>query len=92
VKRTNKQKDKATAQADELREHYDFDYTQAKPNRFAQRLNQAAIVVTLDPDVAAVFQTSESVNDALRVFITALGNLSQTPSIPEKVKSHTTAT
>ena len=89
--KTLEQKDKADAQADELREHYDFDYTQAKPNRFAQQLNQAVIVVVLDPDVAAIFQTSESVNDALRVFITALGNLAETPSVLEKAKGHTTA-
>lgn len=54
----------------DLREHYDFDYAKAKPNRFAERMSREAIVVVLDPDVATVFKTSEAVNEALRVLIT----------------------
>lgn len=79
-----KREDEMTTNAqDELREHYDFDYSKAKPNRFAERLNKEAIMVVLDPDVAAVFRSSESVNEALRVFITALGNLAERPDLLE---------
>jgi hypothetical protein len=83
------QNDEVMQGADELREHYDFDYSKAKPNRFAQRFSEESIAVVLDPDVAAVFTTSETVNQALRVLITALGNLAGTPDLLERVKDGT---
>ncbi len=79
--------DEVAPEADELREHYSFDYSKAKPNRFADRFSQEATVVVLDPDVAAVFTTSEAANQALRGLITALGSLAETPDLLEKVKS-----
>lgn len=63
------QRDKPAKKNDELSDHYDFDYTKAKPNRFAQKLNQEAIIVVLEPDVAAAFPTAESINEALRLVI-----------------------
>ena len=71
--------DKAVQEADELRTHYSFDYSKAKPNRFADRFDEEAIVVVLDPDVAAVFTTSKAANQALRGLITAPGSLAETP-------------
>ncbi|OAD20171.1 hypothetical protein THIOM_004154 [Candidatus Thiomargarita nelsonii] len=53
----------------EMLPEYEFDYTNAKPNRFAQ---DALITVTLEPDVAQVFSTSEAVNKALRAILTAI--------------------
>jgi hypothetical protein len=86
--RTMKTKnDDAVREADELRAHYKFDYRKANPNRLAGRFSEEAIVVVLDPDVAAVFTTSEEANQALRVLIDALGNLAETPDLLEKVKS-----
>ncbi len=79
--------DKTTQQADDLREHYNFDYGEAKPNRFAHRFSKESITVVLDPDVAAVFTTSEAANQALRVLITALGNMEGMPDLVEKVKN-----
>jgi hypothetical protein len=73
-----------------LRSHYEFDYSKAKPNRFASRLSEESIAVVLDPDVAAVFKTSEEANQALRVLIDALGNLAEAPDLLEKVKASTT--
>lgn len=52
---------------DEMLDEYDFDYSQAKPNRFAKRIQ-----VSLDADVARVFTTSEEVNQALRAILQAL--------------------
>jgi hypothetical protein len=75
MKTTKKQADDAKGEQNELREHYDFDYGKAKPNRFAERLSKETTLVVLDPDVATVFRTSEAVNDALRVLITAAGNM-----------------
>ena len=51
----------------ELREHYDFDYSKAKPNRFADQLSNEAIMVVLEPEVAAAFPSAEAVNEALRL-------------------------
>jgi len=48
---------------------YQFDYTKAKPNRFAERLKAGVRAVVLDPDVARVFPTTESVNAVLRALI-----------------------
>jgi len=57
---------------DKMRREYRFDYTKAKPNRFAAQMGAGTIAVVLDPDVAAVFQSSESVNALLRSVISAL--------------------
>lgn len=54
---------------DDLRPHYDFDYSKSKPNRFAERYNKTVRRVGLAPDVAEVFPTEESVNEALRAYI-----------------------
>ena len=70
------QEDKAKkTEAAELREHYDFDYSKAKPNRFATRLTQEQLMVVIDPDMAVIFPTSEAVNEALRVLATVAQNL-----------------
>ena len=55
-----------------MREEYRFDYSKAKPNRFAARMSAGAIAVVLDPDVAAVFQSADAVNSLLRSVISAL--------------------
>jgi len=54
---------------DEMRAEYHFDYSQARPNRFAGRDKEERLVVVLDPDIAQVFTTPESVNNALRALI-----------------------
>jgi len=57
---------------DELRDEYRFDYSKAKPNRFASRVEQSRLVVALDPDVPEVFTTPDAVNKALRALIEAM--------------------
>jgi len=49
---------------DEIEPEYDFDYTKAKPNRFAGRIAKDRVVVLLDPEVSKVFTDSKSVNAA----------------------------
>ena len=56
---------RAAKSADELRPNY----RKAKPNRFAQSYEPGSRVVLLEPDVAAVFATPESVNAVLRALI-----------------------
>jgi hypothetical protein len=55
--------------SDELRDEYDFDYSKAKPNRFAARLKPSVRSVVLDPDLAVAFPTAEAVNAALREYL-----------------------
>jgi hypothetical protein len=54
--------------ADEILPEYDV--RDARPNpyarRYAESIAEHAVLVTLDPDVAAVFPDSEAVNAALR--------------------------
>lgn len=59
-------------QTKDMQAEYDFDYSKAKPNRFAGRIAKDRMVVLLDPEVSKVFTDSESVNAALRALITAL--------------------
>ena len=55
-----------------LRPEYRFDYTKARPNRFAGRGVSKSVVVLLDPDVAKVFKSAESVNSVLRAILAAV--------------------
>ena len=61
--------DATSSARDELLPEYRFDYRKARPNRFADRVDQKRLVITLDPDVCKVFTTSESVNSVLRALI-----------------------
>lgn len=54
---------------DELRDEYTFDYSTAKPNRFAAALKKGGRLVVLDPEVAAAFGGSGAVNAALRALL-----------------------
>ncbi len=49
---------------DDLLPEYKFDYSKARPNRFAGRVRKEDVTVALDPDVSEVFTTSESANTA----------------------------
>ena len=57
---------------DTMRKEYRFDYRRAKPNRFAEKMSEGVVVVVLEPDVAAVFKSSQAVNAILRSVIAAL--------------------
>ncbi|HME73851.1 MAG TPA: hypothetical protein VKM54_28905 [Myxococcota bacterium] len=57
-------KTKRTAEAGEMRPEYDF--SGAVRGKYAARIGRKATVVILEPDVAKVFPSSESVNSALR--------------------------
>src|ERR1044071_6914891 len=57
---------------DDAQPEYRFDYSKSKPNRFAERASRSRAVVVLDPDIAEVFTTPESVNEVLRALITTM--------------------
>jgi hypothetical protein len=68
MKKTPESKSRAVP-VHNLRTEYRFDYSKARPNRFAAKFSGEHSVVVLDPDVARVFKTPESVNRVLRALI-----------------------
>ena len=63
-------KAKVSRLADDMPAHIEFDYSKAKPNRFANRKKEQ-MVVALDSDITRVFRTPEEVTNALRALIKA---------------------
>ena len=72
---TSRTKRRSSSSADrrevDVRPEYRFDYSQAKPNRFASRMTRPVVAVVLEPDIAAVFDSSAKVNAQLRSAISA---------------------
>jgi hypothetical protein len=60
------------AAAADMRAEYEIDYREAKLNRFASQMTGDVVTVVLEPDVAKVFDSSESVNRLLRSIISAI--------------------
>jgi hypothetical protein len=54
-----------------MRPEYRFDYRSSRPNRFASLMKGGTVAIVLDPDVASIFRSSESVNSLLRSVINA---------------------
>lgn len=63
---------------DDLRPEYDL--SGGVRGKYYSRYMEGTNIVLLDPDVAAVFHDSKSVNQALRVLIQAAGRIEQPPS------------
>ena len=63
-KRLSETRASRRVQVDEILPEYDF--SRARPNKYAARYAQVSNVVVLEPDVAAVFQSAAEVNDVLR--------------------------
>jgi hypothetical protein len=80
---------KQRRELDDVRAEYQFDYSQAKPNRFASRLKRPVVAVVLESDVAAVFDSSEKVNAQLRSTISARKRRKQAPRAgPRQRRAH----
>ena len=71
MNKTSENKTK-TRKVSDMTAEYRFDYSKAKPNRFARRMKDSPLVAVIDPDVAKVFTTAEAVNKALRALISAM--------------------
>jgi hypothetical protein len=78
MKKTLGRKKKPVKQ-EALRSEYRFDYSKSKPNRFASKMSEGTVAVVLEPDVAAVFRSSEIVNALLRSIISALPSSKRSP-------------
>ena len=63
---------KKQAKLEKLRSEYRFDYRRSKPNRFAAKMSEDAIAVVLEPDIAAIFKSSKTVNALLRSIVSAM--------------------
>jgi hypothetical protein len=61
----------------------EYDFSRARPNKYAARYASNTLVVTLDPDVAAVFPGAREVNEALR----ALAGCDEAASRPPPVST-----
>ena len=79
MKKTLRRK-KTPAKQDTMQSEYRFDYSKSKPNRFASKMSEGTVAVVLEPDVAAVFTSSEAVNALLRSIILALPSSRRTPA------------
>ena len=64
--------DKPADDTDDLLPEYHFDYRKAKPNRFAAQIEDGSLIVVLEPDIAQVFTTPESVKKVLRALIATM--------------------
>ncbi|WLE96589.1 MAG: hypothetical protein QTN59_18145 [Candidatus Electrothrix communis] len=64
------------SESDDLKSEYNFDYSKARPNRFAERVTEDNVLVVLDSDVAQVFTSAEDVNTVLRALIQNMPKIS----------------
>jgi hypothetical protein len=71
---------------DDLLPEYDLDYSKARPNRFAGKIDKSQVVVMLEPDIAEVFTTAESVNAVWRALI---ATMTARPAKPARKASST---
>lgn len=67
-----------SADRDDLREEYDF--SGGARGTYAKRYADGANIVVLDPDIARVFRSSESVNKALRALVEVANEATTGPS------------
>ncbi len=51
----------------------EYDFSQGVRGKYVQRFAQGSNVVVLSPDIAEIFQDSESVNNALRMLVEIAG-------------------
>ena len=62
----------------------EYDFTGAVRGKYYERYRQGTNVVLLDPDVAAVFRDSATVNDALRLLV----SLAEAKVPPRRAEAH----
>lgn len=87
MKRTSSIKPQDTSFDDMLPE-YNFDYSKARPNRFAERVYKDRRVVLLDPDISNVFTNSESVNMVLRAIIATMPKSVKTKAVRKSLAKY----
>lgn len=64
--------------SDDLLPEYHFDYRKARPNRFATGVVEGSLVVVLEPEIAQVFKSQETVKAILHAIAGAMQAQEQT--------------
>jgi len=82
-KKHRKGQEANSIEMDEILPEYDF--SRARPNKYASRYTAGSIAVVLDPDVAAVFPSAREANAALR----ALAEIIQIHRLPRAATRRT---
>jgi len=72
MRKTDKTAPEPRAGIYEMLSEYPFDYSKARPNRFAAEIAEGSLVVVLEPDIARVFETEETVKAILRAIAQAI--------------------
>ncbi len=72
MRKVNMNESKLLEQDDDMSPEYHFDYSQARPNRFASGIAEGSLVVVLEPELAQVFQTPERVKAILQAIAQAI--------------------
>jgi hypothetical protein len=72
---------------DDLKPEYRLDYSKARLNPYAKLIREkGSRLVVLEPDIAKVFTTNESVNEVLRALITTMPKVPASPQVERKPK------
>ena len=77
-KRSTRKRRSAPVPADEILPEYDF--SRARPNKYARRFAGGRNIIVLDPDVARRFPDSATVNRALRALV-AIADKPKAPGV-----------
>ncbi len=72
MRKVNKTTPEPGAEIHEMLPEYRFDYSKARPNRFAAEIAEGSLVVVLEPEIARVFGTEETVKAILRAIAQAM--------------------
>jgi hypothetical protein len=72
MKKTDITEDEHNEAEGDMLPEYHFDYTKARPNRFARGIAEGSMIVVLEPELAQVFKTPEQVKTILRAIAGAL--------------------
>jgi hypothetical protein len=63
----------------------EYDFSRARPNKYAGRYAAGSMVVVLEPDVAAAFPSSGEANDALRALAGIIQKRRQRPTVSRRI-------
>jgi hypothetical protein len=72
MKSTDRSENGRDLSEDDMLTEYHFDYSKARPNRFAKGIAEGSLIVVLEPELAQVFKTSEQVKAILRAIADTL--------------------
>ena len=82
MRKTNRKPEGVAVAPDEVLLEYDF--SDARPNKYAARYAAGSSVVVLEPDVAAAFPDAAVVNEALRALPAIIHKHSPRKTVPRR--------